>query len=143
MKSCQRSGFLPRGPIRWVRGASSGSDRQATSILVSIGAETASQSIVRAIGMKSAHSLEILTVTNVGGGASSECVADGKTGKPPNDGGHRTPGTADPVNRSGITGVDTGGNNLIRGSGGVGHGQTVWRRSGDEPCTGLKHLDVP
>lgn len=57
--------------------------------------------------------------------------------------GQWTPGTADPVNCSGITGVDTGGNNLMRGSGGVGHGQTVWRRSGDKPCTGLRHLDVP
>jgi len=39
--------------------------------------------------MKSAHSFGDPEVTNVGGGMS-EYVADGKTGKPPNDGGNRT-----------------------------------------------------
>jgi len=45
VKSRQRSGILRR-PIRWVRGASSSSDSQTTSILVSIDAEKASQPIV-------------------------------------------------------------------------------------------------
>lgn len=49
--------------------------------------------------MKNAHSFGDPEVTNVGGGMS-EYVADGKTGKPPNDGGNRT--------------VDTGHRALIR-----------------------------
>ena len=55
-----------RRPIRRVRGASSGSDRQATNILVSIDADAASQPIVRIVGMRVRTVLRILTDGGVG-----------------------------------------------------------------------------